>query len=187
MRIAVTGGSGLVGRAIVRRLAKRHDVVNVDLATPDPAGLEYPAVEHAHIDILDVERLAHAFHGTGAVVHAAAIPGPEFGSEEDITEVNVEGTRNVAVAADRAGVGRVVFISSESVPGLRVLERCGGSSVPAGRRGPSPGAGRPLRPKQARRGDVARETRRRDHHGREHSTTLGLGAGGVREVAAADG
>jgi nucleoside-diphosphate-sugar epimerase len=118
MRVAVTGGSGLVGRAIVRLLATRHDVINIDIAASDPAGIECPALEHAHIDILDLARLSRAIDGAQAVVHAAAIPGPAFGSEDDIAEVNVEGTRNVAVAADRAGVRRIVFISSESVLGF---------------------------------------------------------------------
>jgi len=131
MRIAVTGGSGLVGRAIVRRLAERHDVVNIDLfdfgadaCDLKPTGVERsptepaPSVQYAHADILDLTTLSRAIDGAQAVVHAAAIPGPAFGSEDDILNVNVEGTRNVAVAADEAGVRRFVFISSDSVLGF---------------------------------------------------------------------
>ncbi len=122
MRIAVTGGSGLVGRAIVRRLAKRHDVVNVDVARP--TGVEHspgePAlsVQYAHADILDPIALSRAIDGAQAVVHAAGIPGPTFGSEDDILNVNVEGTKNVALAANEAGARRFVFISSDSVLGF---------------------------------------------------------------------
>jgi nucleoside-diphosphate-sugar epimerase len=122
MRIAVTGGSGLVGRAIVRRLAKRHDVVNVDVARP--TGVEHspgepaPSVQYAHADILDLIALSRAIDGAQAVVHAAAIPGPTFGSEDDILNVNVEGTKNVALAANEAGARRFVFISSDSVLGF---------------------------------------------------------------------
>ena len=124
MRIAVTGGSGLVGRAIVRRLKERHDVVNVDLSDPDPSGVEHspgePAasVRHAPADILDLAALTRAIDGVQAIVHAAAIPGPTFGSEDDILKVNVEGTRNVALAAGKAGARRIVFISSESILGF---------------------------------------------------------------------
>ncbi len=131
MRIAVTGGSGLVGRAIVRRLAVRHDVVNIDVSdlkidVPDlaPAGVgrspDEPAhsVQYAHADILDLAALSRAIDGAQAVVHAAAIPGPTFGSEDDILSVNVEGTKNVALAANEAGVRRFVFISSDSVLGF---------------------------------------------------------------------
>jgi UDP-glucose 4-epimerase len=118
MKIAVTGGSGLVGRAIVRRLAQHHDVVNVDLSDPGPAGVALSSVAYVAADILDLERLSRAISGSEAIVHAAAIPGPSFGSAEDIQNVNVEGTRNVALAAGKAGVRRIVFISSESVLGM---------------------------------------------------------------------
>lgn len=124
MRVAVTGGSGLVGRAIIRRLTARHDVVNIDLSDHGSARVEHaldqraPSVQYAHTDILDLANLSRAIDGTQAVVHAAAIPGPTFGSENDIREVNVEGTRNVALAAGRANVRRIVFISSESVLGF---------------------------------------------------------------------
>ncbi len=131
MRIAVTGGSGLVGRAIVRRLAERHDVVNIDLSDPGahardlrPTGVARsrdepaPSVQYSHADILDLVALSRAIDGAQAVVHAAAIPGPSFGSKDDILNVNVEGTRNVALAANGAGVRRVVFISSDSVLGF---------------------------------------------------------------------
>ena len=132
MKIVVTGGSGLVGRAIVRRLARRHDVVNVDLADLDVSRIEHShstragrssgepesPVQYVHADILDLAALSRAIDGAQAVVHAAAIPGPTFGSDDDILNVNVEGTKNVALAAGRAGVQRLVFISSDSVLGF---------------------------------------------------------------------
>ena len=124
MRIAVTGGSGLVGRSIIRRLTKHHDVVNIDLSDPGRAGVEHspdqraPVAQFAPADILDLAGLSHAIDGAQAVVHAAALPGPTFGSEDDIRTVNVEGTRNVALAAGKANVQRIVFISSESVLGF---------------------------------------------------------------------
>jgi len=119
MRIAVTGGSGLVGRAIVRRLAEHHDVVNIDLSDPGRSpGVPAPSTHYAHTDILDLPAVSRAIDGAQVVVHAAAIPGPTFGSEHDILAVNVEGTRNVALAASEAGVRRFVFISSDSVLGF---------------------------------------------------------------------
>jgi len=113
MRVVVTGGSGLVGRAVIRRLSSNHDVVNVDLEDPGQ-----PAGRHVRADVLDERAMLAALDGAGAVVHAAALPGPSFGTEDEIERVNVEGTRIVArVALDR-GVGRFVFVSSEAVLGF---------------------------------------------------------------------
>jgi nucleoside-diphosphate-sugar epimerase len=113
MRIVVTGGSGLVGRRVVRRLSANHDVVNVDLAPPERA-----IGRHVRADILDDRAMRDVLEGADAVVHAAAIPGPTLGSEDEIERVNVAGTRAVARAALGRGVGRFVFISSESVLGF---------------------------------------------------------------------
>lgn len=113
MRVVVTGGSGLVGRSIVRLLAREHDVLNLDPRRPaDPAG------SHVAASVLDPEAVARAIEGADAVVHAAAIPGPSFGTDEEIERVNVGGTRVVADAALAAGVGRFVHISSEAVLGF---------------------------------------------------------------------
>jgi UDP-glucose 4-epimerase len=113
MRIVVTGGSGLVGRGIVRLLSDSHSVVNLDVRSRSIAGAEF-----FEGDVRDPRALCRAFDDADAVVHAAAIPGPAFGTKEEILDVNVEGTRNVAAAAVETGVARVVFISSESVLGF---------------------------------------------------------------------
>lgn len=113
VRVVITGGSGLVGRPIVRLLAREHEVRNLDLRPPS-AG---PA-EHIEGDILDPDAVGRALEGAQAVVHAAALPGPSFGTEDAIERVNVDGTRVVAEAAADAGAGRFVYISSDSVLGF---------------------------------------------------------------------
>ena len=113
MRIVVTGGSGLVGRGIIDLLTNEHDVVNLDIE-PRPGA----AVEFIRADVRDLAALCAAFRGAQAVVHAAAIPGPALGTEEEILETNLDGTRNVALAATETDVSRLVFISSESVLGF---------------------------------------------------------------------
>jgi UDP-glucose 4-epimerase len=113
MRIVVTGGSGLVGRRVVALLADEHEVVNFDLRPPlEPRGA------YVQGDILDGDVLRRALRGADAIVHAAGIPGPSFGSPEEMVMVNVGGTRGVALAAIECGVPRFVFISSEAVLGF---------------------------------------------------------------------
>ncbi len=114
MRIVVTGGSGLVGRRIVALLAGTHDVVNVDLKPPS----EGTPGEHLTCDILDSDAVRRALEGADAVVHSAAIPGPQFGMADDIYLTNIEGTRRVADAAFAVGIRRFVNISSDSVLGF---------------------------------------------------------------------
>jgi len=122
MRIAVTGGSGLVGRGLVGLLAEGHEIVNIDIAAPGASGggdvVDGPEVEHSPTDVLDLPRLCVAVRGADAIVHAAGIPGPAFGTESEILEVNVEGTKNVGLAAAEEKVPRVVFVSSEAVLGF---------------------------------------------------------------------
>jgi nucleoside-diphosphate-sugar epimerase len=113
MRILVTGGSGLVGRRVVALLAAEHEVVNFDLRPPSEQHGAY-----VQGDILDGTALRRALHGADAVVHAAAIPGPSFGTPEEIVMTNVGGTRAAALAANEKGVPRFVFISSEAVLGF---------------------------------------------------------------------
>jgi len=113
MRVVVTGGSGLVGRRLLRRLAPRHDLVNLDLKEPDR-----PVGRHVSADVVDERAVREAIEGADAVVHAAALPGPSFGTEAEIERVNVGGTEVVAGAALARGIDRFVFISSEAVLGV---------------------------------------------------------------------
>jgi len=113
MHILVTGGSGLVGRRIVRRLSSEHEVLALDQREPQDA-----ISRHVSVDILDVASLRPLMEGIDAVVHAAGIPGPAFGTPDDMYMTNIEGTRRVAKAAFERGVIRFVNISSESVLGF---------------------------------------------------------------------
>jgi len=73
-----------------------------------------PAVRLARADVTDPASLGGAFEGVDAVVHAAARV-TDHGPWRAFHRVNVEGTANVARAAARSGVGRVVLVSSVAV------------------------------------------------------------------------
>lgn len=112
MKLLVTGGSGFFGELLVRRLLDRGDeVVNVDLQ-PDPAA--HPNLTSVRADLRDRAAVdavfdAHRFDG---VLHAAAILAHAVTDEKFLWESNVDGTRNVAEAAVRAGVKQLVFTST---------------------------------------------------------------------------
>jgi uncharacterized protein YbjT (DUF2867 family) len=94
MRVAVTGGSGFVGRHLAERLDPAETVI---------------VSRRTGVEIDDVEALTAAFEGCDAVAHCAGI-NREIG-EQTFQRVHVEGTRAVVEAAQRAGVQRIVMLS----------------------------------------------------------------------------
>ncbi len=114
MRVVVTGGSGKGGKWVVRDLREHgHDVVNVDLV-PDGA----PNNLFLLTDITDEGQVHDVVRGADAIVHFAAIPAPGLRPEGETFRINALSTWNVFHAAADAGVGRVIWASSETVLGL---------------------------------------------------------------------
>lgn len=113
-KIAITGGSGRLGRYVLRVLAGRAAVTVVDTAAPPPE----TGAAHLAADVLDPQALAAAFAGHDAVIHLAAIPNPFFEQTERIMRVNAHGTWCALAAAAEAKVRRFVLASSDSATGL---------------------------------------------------------------------
>lgn len=103
MRVAITGGTGFVGRHLAERLDPA-DTVIVSRRTGVP--------------IDDVDALTAAFAGCDVVAHCAGI-NREIG-DQTFAHVHVDGTRAVVKAARRAGVQRIVMLSF-----LRARPDCG--------------------------------------------------------------
>lgn len=121
MRVAVTGGSGKLGRHVVERLcANGHDVVNLDREGSRPAGF-------VRVDLSDYGQVLDALSGARdgaqpapveAVVHLAAIPAPGLASDIETFRNNIMTTFSVFHAAIRLGIRNIVYASSETVLGL---------------------------------------------------------------------
>jgi len=117
-RVMVTGGSGFIGRALVRRLLERGEHV-VALARSDAAAARVAAdgAEVARGDVLDEAAMERAMAGSTVVYHVAGIntlcpPDPMA-----LFQVNVRGAELAVRAAARAGAGRVVLTSSAAALG----------------------------------------------------------------------
>lgn len=121
MKIAITGGTGFVGRHLARRLtAHGHTVVLIARGQDarDPSIRSLPGVTFAPIGLTDVDALAAAFAGCDGVAHLAGI-NLERGAQT-YRSVHVDGTLNVVDAAQRAGVPKIALLSF-----LRARPDCG--------------------------------------------------------------
>jgi nucleoside-diphosphate-sugar epimerase len=121
-KVLVTGGSGKLGRAVLKDLvAHGYDVLNLDQVAPPEAVC--PTVR---IDLTNFGEVSSAILGGiderggpfDAVVHLAAIPAPGLAANARTFANNVPSTYNVFEASRLAGIKTVVFASSETVLGL---------------------------------------------------------------------
>ena len=121
-RFLVTGGSGFIGSFVVEQLvdAGAAEVVVFDkvVRAENLAGIANGRVRTVEGDVTDPDEVARALDGADGVFHMAVLPlGPTIESPRLGLEVNVVGTFNVIEAAQRAGVGKIVFSSASSVYG----------------------------------------------------------------------
>jgi UDP-glucose 4-epimerase len=116
-RIAVTGGSGKLGRAVIADLlAHGNEVVNLDVAAPRPA-LKIDLTDYGQT-VEALTRIDDRYDKIDAVVHLAAIPAPGLLPNAATFHHNVTASYNVFSAARLAGITNVVWASSETVLGL---------------------------------------------------------------------
>ncbi|MFR9711938.1 NAD-dependent epimerase/dehydratase family protein [Paenibacillus sp. MB22_1] len=113
-KVVVTGGSGMLGRYVVREFVERgYDVLNVDVRpSEDPV---CPTL------IADLEQLGECYSaltGADAVVHLAAIPAAHIRTPEVTFRNNVMSTYNILQAAEGLGIRKAVIASSESSYGI---------------------------------------------------------------------
>ena len=121
-KVLVTGGSGKLGRAVLRDLVEHgYEVLNID-----QQALPEPICPSLRIDLVNFGEVAAAILGGvderpgpfDAVVHLAAIPAPGLAANARTITNNVSASYNVFEACRLAGIKNVVFASSETVLGL---------------------------------------------------------------------
>ncbi len=117
MRIAVTGGSGRVGHAIIEMaLAQGDSVVSIDRVEPHK-GEKRPDVPFFVVDMTDYAAVENAMRGCDALAHMAAIPSPNGHPDYVVHNNNVVGSYNALCAAAHLGIKRVSQASSVNATG----------------------------------------------------------------------
>ena len=118
--IVVAGGSGFIGRAVVRRLVASGAEVSVMTAHPErsSAGIAAMGATAVRGDVQDAASLVRAVEGASAVVQTLTFP--TFPVEKKSRGFTFEGfdhlgTERLAKAAAAAGVGRFVYASGSGV------------------------------------------------------------------------
>jgi len=118
--VLVTGATGALGPRVVGELCKAGYMVHT-LSTDAPQlGLLPDVVEVQIGDITNINEVQEAIDNVNAVVHMAAllhIVNPSPNLRPQYKRVNVEGTRIVVEAALKAGVQRLVFLSTVAIYG----------------------------------------------------------------------
>jgi nucleoside-diphosphate-sugar epimerase len=124
-KIAVTGGSGKAGRVVIRDLHEHgHEVLNIDLVGSPESNHPEDPIPFLRADVTDFGQALEALSGGDtlpgieAVVHLAAIPSPAHSTAAHIFDVNANSTYAVLSAAQRLGLQKVVWASSETTLGL---------------------------------------------------------------------
>ena len=121
--ILITGGSGSLGTALVKRLLDNSNARRIAIFSRDElkqSQLRNMFQEDDRLrwflgDIRDVERLKRAMHGVDYVVHAAALKQVDTGEYNpmEFIKTNVLGSQNVIEASIDTGVKKVIALSTD--------------------------------------------------------------------------
>jgi len=121
--VLVTGASGFIGSHLVRRSMQEGCRVRALIRQGNvPEWMRQQEVEVVEGDIRDAAAVGRAVAGCDLVFHAAALTS-DWGDPQEFADINIGGTRNVAEAALRNRVERLVYVSSYEVFDHANLER----------------------------------------------------------------
>ena len=112
MQILVTGGTGVIGASTVAALLERGHRVLLLFRHAERDALVWPkGVTAIEGDVADAASVFGTAEGCDVVVHLVAVVD-EAPPDVTFQRVNVDGTRNIVAEAERAGVRRIVYVSS---------------------------------------------------------------------------
>jgi dihydroflavonol-4-reductase len=120
MKAFVTGGTGFIGKRVIKRLRDRGDEVVALVRDPSKAGeLRDQGAELIEGDLSSGDAIKRGVEGVDGVLHIAAVykVGIPKKDREAMYDANVRGTERILDAADTAGVARILYVSTGNVFG----------------------------------------------------------------------
>lgn len=118
MKIFITGGTGFIGKHLVRRLARsNHQMRCLVRPTSDVRLLQALGVETVEGHVLDREALLAGMQGCDWLFHLANLYTMWVPDRSKFWQVNVDGTRMVMECALEVGIKKVINISTVAVYG----------------------------------------------------------------------
>ena len=115
MKIVVTGATGTLGMAIMKRLRDEgYSVIGLGRSQTKINKLIEQDFKMKNSDITDIEQLSQEITNCDVIVHCAAFAAP-FGSKKKFFQTNVDGTRNIFHVAKEKSISRIVVVSSASI------------------------------------------------------------------------
>jgi len=115
MKVVVTGATGFLGEKTAARLAREGaEVIGLGRNLALGRLLEPQGVRFLPVDLSDATSVEKAVSGQDYIIHCAALSSP-WGKLEDFQRSNVQATQNILNAAKKAGVKRVVHVSTPSL------------------------------------------------------------------------
>lgn len=117
-QVLITGANGFIGSHIVERMLKDgYKVRGLVRKSSDLSLINGLDVELVYGDVTDGKSLDAAVQGVDIVIHNAGLAS-DWGSLDLFMKINFEGTKNLAIAAEKAGVKRFVLLSSVAIHGF---------------------------------------------------------------------
>jgi NADH dehydrogenase len=114
MKIAITGGTGFIGRHLAHDLISRgHEVIIISRGVYTRNTQPIQGATFIQLDIRDTEKLTEAFRGCNAVAHCAGTSVED--GRQTLHRLHVDGARSAVTAAENAGVKKFVLVSYLSV------------------------------------------------------------------------
>jgi dihydroflavonol-4-reductase len=116
----ITGATGFIGGQLARELVGRGDQVVALVRSPAKArSLAEAGVELVQGSLDDVDAILQGLDGADAAIHGAGVyeVGIRAAQREPMRRTNIDGTKNVLMAARKAAVPKVVYISTMGIYG----------------------------------------------------------------------